>query len=387
MGVFHQMGHLSKNLLLEEDLLLFKGAILSPVNEDFNSMNKIIQSRRDNQFEMIFDPKIYYPPSHIRYLSGWEYFPDDNIRNIREFKNWQRSKIEILKRKILELQPDSVLSPAYIPSSFSDEYYHTIVDLRERFSNQLSVEGINIIQTLIVNLSNLTDMNRVAEIASICSSGTCKRAFLILISNIPPRYELDNFEEIFGAIKLINYLEQAEIRVIVGFSSSDIILWKYAGASDCSSGKFFSLRRFTLPKIKAQKGGGGQVPYWFEESLMAFIREQDLIKITKAGILSPSSIRNPYGNRILHSLHGENEPKWLSLSWRQYLYWFADFEMRFVKGLIDSITLLSNAQQKWNRLRNENILMEEYQNNGEWIQVWLRALTEFKKIKLEKKIL
>ena len=91
---------------------------------------------------------------------------------------------------------------------------------------------------------------------------------------------LSEVEEIKGAMRLIAAMRAAGLKVTVGFLSSDVLLWKAAGASHCATGKFFNLRRFTRTRFEEPRGqGGGQLPYWFEESLMAFLRQSDVQRI------------------------------------------------------------------------------------------------------------
>ncbi len=43
---------------------------------------------------------------------------------------------------------------------------------------------------------------------------------------------------------LLEYIEGRALRVLVAYTSTGVLLWKAAGAHECASGKFFSLRRF-----------------------------------------------------------------------------------------------------------------------------------------------
>ena len=65
---------------------------------------------------------------------------------------------------------------------------------------------------------------------------------------------MDDTEALKGAMLLIHSLVSAGIHTIVGFCSSDIILWKTAGANSCATGKFFNLRKgagnFSLAEMK-----------------------------------------------------------------------------------------------------------------------------------------
>lgn len=115
-------------------------------------------------------------------------------------------------------------------------------------------------------------------------------------------------------MRLIRFLEDSGIRTLVGFASSDIVLWKTAGATDCASGKFFNLRRFTPSRLgpPEPEGGGGQLSYWFEESLMGYLRESDLVRVQKANLLSPESTSNPCGLAILDHREKHEGVAWVA---------------------------------------------------------------------------
>jgi len=107
-------------------------------------------------------------------------------------------------------------------------------------------------------------------------------------------------------------------------------LMKAARASDCSSGKFFNLRRFTRSRFEEQKeGGGGQLPYFFEASLMAFLREGDIARLRQRGFdefIGGGFSANPFAAQIFEKLVNNPGKAWVALSWRQYLAWFAAAE-------------------------------------------------------------
>jgi len=176
---------------------------------------------------------------------------------------------------------------------------------------------------------------------------------------------------------LISSLEKSGLPLIVGFSSTDLILWKAAGATACATGKFFNLRRFTSSRFEEPSAGGGQLPYWFEESLLAFLRESDLLRVRKVGMLSKASHENPYSKRIIKQFDSNPGQAWLGLSWRQYLYAFSDIEKRIREGEFNVNDVLKNAEKSWLMLEEKGILMEEMRNNGEWVRIWHRAINEF----------
>ncbi len=380
MAAFHQMGYQSDNLLALEQLSQYRGAILSPVNYNQEEMSRFIGNSKDSGFEIIFDPQMYYPKSQKGKLPTWKYFPNDFYTADLLSFTWWNQVTDLLADVVCEISADAVCSPIPIPKVFQNEYYATITKLTNPLYEKLAPQNIAVLQTVMINLADLSNYKRVHEIASIVTQTKMERIYLLIHSQTPPRRELSDSDELKGAMLFIRLLEDSGIKVLVGYCSSDIILWKEAGATDCATGKFFNLRRFTPSRwIEDEEGGGGQLPYWFEESLVAYLRESDIARVqSRTNIFSEASKRNPFATEIQQNI-SNNQP-WLGLSWRHYLYWFAEIESRFMQHEANSEQILSAAEKNWivlDNLRNPRVLMEERTNTGEWIRQWLRAILEY----------
>lgn len=381
MPAFHQMGHQCENLLSCENLNQFCGAILSPVNYNQEEIKQQIDNYGISGFEMIFDPQMYYPLSQKGKLQSWSYMPNDYYTADMTSDSWWDQIISRLVEKILEISPDSVCTPIPVPRVFPNEYYVAMTRLANTVYKKLQSENISVLQTIIVNIAELSNFRRVHEIASIVTTSGIQRAYIIFYNQTTPRQELRNVDELEGAMLFINLLEKAGMRVLIGYCSSDIILWKEAGATNCATGKFFNLRRFTPSRWDDEEGGRGQLPYWFEEGLLAYLRESDISRIQRGEIISEASKKNPYSGSIQQKMTSGNP--WVGLGWRQYLYWFANVEQRFSTGEVNADMLLLKAEGNWkiiNELRDPIVLMEEERNNGDWIRPWRRAVNEFRYI-------
>lgn len=381
MPVYHQMGHQCENLLSVECLNHYRGAILSPVNYNQEEMSKQISTYGVSGFEMIFDPQMYYPLSQKGKLQTWSYLPTDFFTADITSESWWDEITSRLVENIIEISADSVCSPVPIPRTFPNEYYVAMTRLANNIDKKLQHENVNVLQTIIVNIADLSNFRRAYEIASIVTSSGIARAYLIIHTQTTPRQELMNIDELKGAMLFIRLLEDAGMQVLVGYCSSDIILWKEAGASNCATGKFFNLRRFTPSRWDDEEGGRGQLPYWFEEGLLAYLRESDISRIQRGDVISEESKKNPFYGSILEKITS-GDP-WVRLGWRQFLYWFAEIERRFSEGEVNADTLLRNAEANWGiirELKNPIVLMEDARNNGDWIRPWRIAVNEFRHI-------
>lgn len=374
MGAYHQIGHDSENLLFEPELGQFSGAILSPVNYGpSKTQAQVARALEDlkSPFDLILDPQLYVPQSSRGRLHEWQYFPTDVDTADLSLINWWASVNEALVQEALAIGASGVASPLTLPRSelYSDEYLAFVVqtcsDLVRRADRQLEVW-----QTAVIGMRELNSTDRPMQIASLLSNTAAERIYLVFSTDVTPRQELHASDELAAAVTLVSELKNAGLKVLVGFCSADMVLWKAAGAESCATGKFFNLRRFTRSRwLEPSENGGGQLPYLFEEGLLAFLREADVTRLSNAKMLTDVSSENPFTKRILHKFAEQPGSPWLADSWRQYLYWFAECENQMTDGT-SVRELLADAENCWSKLDDIGLLFEERRNDGRWVRPW-----------------
>ncbi len=249
MPAFHQIGHNSENLLFESGLERFGGAILSPLNYGPEAVASQIERLRNRDgFVTVFDPHLYKPQSERLCLPEWGYYPRD-VETADFTQEWWAAIVDGVARTALDLRPTAVTSPAIVPKVFSDDFYTQLVVNGNRLEAALRGQAVRPMQTVLVNMADLSVVGRVMAIASIVSRSRASECLLVLVDNMEPRRELADPEELKGAMRLIATLESGGQRVTVAFSSSEMVLWKAASATNCATGKFFNLRRFTISRF------------------------------------------------------------------------------------------------------------------------------------------
>ncbi|MEK7315389.1 MAG: hypothetical protein AAB011_04360 [Candidatus Eisenbacteria bacterium] len=380
MAVYHQMGHDSENLLHHEHLDRFRGAILSPLNYRPDDVrDQAIEASRREGFELIFDPQLYYPSTERGCLRQWPYFPADIDTADPSADGWWTSLVDNIVECCSPLGVQAICSPVIVPRTYDDAYLIRAVDVADRLSRALRGGSPDAIQTIVLGLSDMASLDRALGFASIISRTVAQRVYLVFVGTTEPRRELSDPEELKGAMRLVMELERCGLRVLVGFCSTELILWKHAGASDCATGKFFNLRRFTKSRFEEPSAGGGQLPYWFEESLVAFLRESDVIRMRDNKLFSGASLSNPFCQQILEKLAYEPGAPWIALGWRQFMCWFAAFEERVRTNQTEVPVFLKEVEEHWKRLDDRGVLLEEMRNDGSWVRQWRRAAIEYNK--------
>lgn len=378
MPAFHQVGHNSETLVFEDGLTRFGGAILSPLNYGPSALAAQIQRLKGREdFVTVLDPHLYRPQSERLCLPEWDYYPKD-VDTADFNEKWWASIVDEVAKTAVNLGPTAVASPAIVPKTFPDDFFVHLIENGNRLERALSGTSVRPIQTVVVSLADLSTPRRAMAIASIISRSRIPECLLVFVGNIEPRRELADPEELKGAMRLIATLESGGQPVTVEFCSSEMVLWKAAGATNCASGKFFNLRRFTISRFdEPNGGGGGQLGYWFEEALLAFLRQSDLLRVRARELISAASAENPFGEAILAAIPAK-EP-WVALGWRQFLHWFAEAEFQLRSGAVSANDLITIADGHWAEIEKSKapLIMEERQNDGSWVRQWLRALVEF----------
>lgn len=378
MSVFHQMGHDSQNLLGDPHLGGLIGAIVSPVN-DSEEKTRLHFMKYGGSF--VLDPQLYVPSSERGTLRTWSYFPSDFDTAVRDsLESWKT-----LNRGILEsagkVGAGFVCSPVVVPKVFDSAFFERMVFVGDQLA-ELSTKGIVPMQSALVLMSALADRGTALKIASILSATRCPWIYLVFQTGVDSRRELNDAEDLTGAMILISALEGSGVKVLVGFSGTELLLWKHAGASAVATGKYFNLRRFDPSRFgPPPASGGGQLPYWIEESLVAYVREGDFARLLNSKLLGEVSRASPLFQEVKEAITSAGKGKWLGKSWRQYLNWAANAEERFVSGRLDVAKLLETADANWKRIEEIPVFMEERANNGSWIRSWRQALSDFDRTK------
>lgn len=376
MTAIHQLGFQSYNLMRTPELSKFSGAIISPVNSPFEEVINQTHDRTNlpEDFTFIFDPQLYSPRNARDMLKNWDYFPNDLDTSDLSDINWWKSLNEKLLDVINRLDIHSLCTPIIIPSNFSEDYYDLTIEVGEEL-RKISQDNLDIYQTVIINIHSIDNEINLLTIASIITKTRCKKIYLLFYApsvNLSRR-ELSDESELLNSMKLIQLLKENNLSVTVGYTSSEFLLWKFAGADNCCTGKFLNLRRFEPSRYQIpEENGGGIVPYLFVRSLLGYFRGADLVRVQEKGLISQKTIENPFFTEIYEKLF--TPAPWLALSWKHYLFEFQELEAEINNKQEIVIDLLREADNNWGFIESQSIILDERLNNGSWIRPWLRSI-------------
>src|SRR5437016_6163321 len=89
-------------------------------------------------------------------------------------------------------------------------------------------------QTVLADPALLTDQSALFRAASILAETDCSAYYIIFLTDSPPRIELADSFELLGGMRFIRELKSTGRRIVVAFCSSDVIMYKSAGADSCA---------------------------------------------------------------------------------------------------------------------------------------------------------
>lgn len=378
MAAYLQQGHGSWGLLEEPEIGAYSGLILSPVNDGPEAVRSGLARIKDirESLEVILDPQLYNPSVDKGKLGEWSYYSADFETSDHSDLDWWFARGKEVVDDACAVGADAVCSPALFPRSFDDAYYRFTVDVADASAAYATSKGVDTLVTAIICLRDLANPARAQQIASILTSTDCERVYLtFLAEGIEPRQPLNDDAALATAVHLVRLLSE-HLRVHVAFCAHDLVMWKFAGAADASSGKFFNLRRFTPGRWKDEEGGGRQVSYWNEEALGSLLRDQEVLRLVREKWYEGATFQdNPHSRRILEILmSGTGEP-WQKLSWLQYLRWFANTDSALGHPRLAE-EMLARWDANWGLIHEKRILFTDRFNDGRYVRTWLNAMRE-----------
>ena len=378
MGAYLQQGHGSWGLAEGEDIGSYAGVVLSPVNDGPEAVRSGLARLGDKrqELEVILDPQLYNPSVDKGKLAEWGYYSADFETGDHSDPAWWITRGREIVEDAAALGVDAVCSPALFPREFTDAYYRLIVDVADATSEYAAERGLDTLVTAIIRLKDLANPARALQIASILSGSRCERIYLtFLAEEVEAREPLKDGPALPTAVHLVRLLSQ-EMRVHVAFCAHDLVMWKFAGAMDISSGKFFNLRRFTPGRWNDEEGGGRQVSYWNEGSLATLLRDQDVIRLDRELWFEGRSFaNNPSSQRILDILRSGSGEPWRKHSWHQYLRWVYNAEQLYSKPG-EPEKALERWDEQWGRIEAKRIKFTDRFNDGQHVRVWWNAIQE-----------
>lgn len=381
MSTYLQQGHASWNLLEEPDIGTYRGLVLSPVNDGPAEVAAGLRRLGDlrSNIEVILDPQLYNPAVDKGLMDQWTYFTSDFATANHSDTAWWVRRGMAVADQAAELGVDAVCSPAMFPKHFVDDYYGLVVDIADATREHATAQGLETLLTAIVSLRDLANPSRALAIASILSRSRCDRIYLTFLNEDvtqqrDPLLEPDGLPTAVHLVRLLS----SHMRVHVAFAAHDAVLWKFAGATDISTGKFMNLRRFSPGRWEETQGRGTQTAYWTEGSLTTLLRPADVALLRRNGWFDGRDLSdNPASLRIMDLILNGSKTLWVKESWLQHLCCISNSEAAWHGRPDAAEAFLVESDRLWGDITDtRRLLLQDRQNNGSHVRHWLNAVRE-----------
>src|SRR5690606_19019078 len=378
-------------LLLKQ---LIDGIIWDPREERVERINEIRSTDESySSVENLVDLKVYYkqfPSSITKRLSELEYFPENNID--RTFLRHTENLETLVEKSIdfqLEFNVDMIMAPSFYLYSFNDRIVDKLLDTWELFHEHLEEIGIDrrkyvsIIfnETALENKSYIADfLDDFSDIAQIFDGIyiTVDRE-----NNNNHRHDF-NPNRLNGMLQLIYDLTNLGLKVVIGYSGMESILYFAVGADAIGTGWFYSLRNFN----KEQKGLQPDESMGRQKKLYASMTMLFALAIEEQNLSIPADLKHELYGKILTGC--ELDPKVIEGNIEDISYnEIYDQYFESLKQVVDTIIGKNSIEEKiqfveqlldiaHTNITRYNELETLQRINGSHIQNYQRALDQFK---------
>lgn len=284
---------------------LIDGVIWDPREESVDRI-KEIRSNDENYSlcKNIIDLKVYYkqfPNSIPKKLDELEYFPMQNIDRafLRNTENLE-SLVEKSVKFQLDFGVDALLSPSFYLYSFNERIVDKLFDVWEIFDEYLKNKNMDQkkIVSIIFNESALENSQYMEDFLDDFSVVSNKfDGIYITIDrelNYSNRHDF-NPSRLSNLLQFIYDLKNFGLKVIIGYSGMESILYLAVGTDIIGTGWFYNLRRFNRVDKglePADKFGRAKKRYTSLKMLYELAIEEQIFSI-------PDNMKNQLYQRIL----------------------------------------------------------------------------------------
>lgn len=286
MRIYHQCGHYMRwNIDSFQSDQVGDGLIISPLNCKAERVEALpVGIRRCS----IFDPQFYLPKSQKGKLATYPFFPATRCEGLATSD--LEKIMEHCAEECVRFQVDSDFEYVVIPTRYLDALpSNYLQQLDEQIVNPFleAVRAVGsdkpVLLTVIAKAIQVTDSDqRDALLNWITGKDDIDGVYLIL-ENARLTKQIKDADFLAGALKIIHALKLNDLRVVVGYNSTEGILYSIAGPDAVAMGCFenlraFSSRRFDTTRIHSRSPQprlySPKLLQWIEYAYIEALRER-----------------------------------------------------------------------------------------------------------------
>lgn len=261
MELYIQFGH--GMMTMSEELLSNWQAgvvILSPRDLKYEQMERFSAKVHDQNSSIVIDPQFYVPTSEHTKLTGHSFWPDDYQTA------WlNRASISQMLTRLKDEYNDSMQSLFFIlPSIRSSEINQDWVSINEMVVNEairLNPHE-NLYATLCFSHEIMRSEEQIHLALEYIETWDIQGCYIVAE---PPNnsYLIDDPIWLINLLDLVAGIKQQGKRVVVGYSSHQMLCLALGKADAIATGNFLNVRSFNTARFNAPEDGAGRRSTWY----------------------------------------------------------------------------------------------------------------------------
>lgn len=387
MRLFHQAGH---NTIWNLDSFnkdkAGDGLIFSPVNLGYE---KLMNPRLDGiRAHSLFDPQFYGIPHNHKNFNSYSFHPSNFLTN--NSSNTMMEAWDEIISGCVEFQVmanfNSLIVPAryyeQIPSEYYNDLRYSYIEKFVNFVHEMNSDK-DIYITLIVKEIEITDNLKREQLLNWITSIPGIDGVYLIFENNSNNKQIKSSDFLFNALVFLHYLASNQLKVIIGYTNLEGLLYSVAFPEGICMGTYENLRSFHGSKRFIYAPGNEQ------QGPRARLYSGKLLQYIDHGYLG--SFQRAYRELTEIFEDSEYKPimftptfKWHFTKPELYKHFFKIYSDQ-ISSLPESFnsrfervsSLIHSAIEKFEEIRTQKGILLNTENDGSHLYFWITALNQF----------
>lgn len=391
MKIYHQLGFRENWNYEVLKKGIGNGFIFSPVNLPEDKLMATDISYKKISF---FDPQCYFPENTPKgKLTTYKYFPQ-NICKEESCSTQVIMKDESCKEiaeKCIELQLKNEFEYIVIPFKryLTNNSYEMITKNETQFVKPF-LEVVKdqkiktpLLLTVVLNQDQLKFAELRDEILNWITSFKKIKGIYLIFQYENSSKQIKDSDFLLSALKFIDILKKNGLKVIIGYTNTEALLYSLAMPDGVTIGSYENLRKFSVNRfIENDTMARGPIARlyspvllnWIPAGIVNSIRQKNIDEFDR---LFPDDVERPY--------HLSGEFNWHFTKPELYKYYFIQF--------FKQISLISNLETKQERIEKlKEIIVNavksykgldikfDADSNYDHLAIWAKVILEYEKL-------
>lgn len=283
MKIYHQAGHNTNwNIESINNDNAGEGIIFSPVHYKQDQISRVDDELKTTS---LFDPQFYIPDSQKAKLHSYDFFPEkltDGFSTV-DFEAIAHKSAEMCLNYQLEQNFESIIIPARYYSDLVTDYIEKQKSFSvEPFLAEIERQGVDkkVFITLPVTVKMTQDENYRTELLNWITSYPEIEGVYLLNQIGEVTKQIKQIENLNAHINFIAELQEADLKVIVGYCNTESILISALSPYALTMGAYENTRNFSVDKfLDDDSERRGPAPRVYMPKLLNWVRYDTVIEI------------------------------------------------------------------------------------------------------------